>query len=73
MAILERTRKVFVVAVRKADLVKCGWRTAGKASPRQFAGRDDFHVVPIRFRSKNGKTWKSPLPATFNHALGIWS
>jgi type II secretory pathway pseudopilin PulG len=27
-------------------------------------GRDDFHVVPIRFCSINGTTWKSSLPLT---------
>jgi hypothetical protein len=30
------------------------------------AGRDDFHVVRIIFRSKNRTTWKSSLPPTFN-------
>jgi hypothetical protein len=33
-----------------------------------YIGRDDFHVVPVRFRFKNGTPWKSSLPATFNHA-----
>src|SRR5260370_1385662 len=27
------------------------------------SGRDDFHVVPIYFRSNFGTTWKSSLPA----------
>src|SRR5258706_11482476 len=35
-----------------------------ESPPAPFAGRDGFHVVPIRFLSKNGTTWKSSLPGT---------
>src|SRR5204863_4320580 len=40
------------------------WKTGKRCSRKFEPGRDDFHVVRIRFRSKNGTTWKSSLPPT---------
>src|SRR5262249_861081 len=48
-----------------AALARLGLRGELAATSAQLTGRDEFHVVPMRFRSKNGTTtWKSSLPTS---------